>query len=150
MLTKVDLPVDFDFKLDTGELDQIAANLPREIEKRLSRNATRAGAKIIAEAAKQLAPYDSNRNNNKHIRDAIKVKHVKGTPNLMRIGIRSKDAPHAHMQEFGTVNHPPQPFLRPAAVFMQQKAIGKLLNNLSQGILRESRKLSGKSKKRRK
>lgn len=125
--------------------------LPTDIKKRVTRNAVAAGARVIRDAARQLAPYDPGRTKGTHLRDGIIATRKPGTNDIFIIGTRTKGkkkVPHAHLLEFGTVKMSAKPFLRPAAMMMQQKAIGKVFNNLANGILRESKKLAGATKKR--
>ena len=141
--------MDLDFDFDTSELDNILKQLPEEMGKRVTRNAVAAGARVIRNEARKLAPYNSRRTSGVHLRDAIRSERIKSTNDVFRIGTRSREAPHAHLQEFGTVNHSPQPFLQPAAASSIAKATGRMINNLSNGILKQSKILAGKAPKKR-
>lgn len=63
----------------------------------------RSVAHDIADAARRLAPVDTGR-----LRDGIIVLESANTTEI------ASTAPYSLFQEFGTVNHPAQPFLRPA------------------------------------
>jgi HK97 gp10 family phage protein len=142
--------MEFDFEMDTGELESILNNLHDEIKLKVTRLAVAAGARIIRDSAKSLAPYDSSRSSGVHLRDAIVVSRVRSTNDVYIIGTRSKGkkaAPHAHLQELGTVKMSPQPFLRPASEVSAQAAINEIIKRLEKGALREAKKLAKKGKK---
>ncbi len=145
--------MDFDFELDTGPLANLLDKLEDETAKKVVRNATAAGARVIRDAARELAPYDPSRTEGTHLNEAIIVKRLQGTNDIMRIGAltgSSKNgAPHAHLVEFGTVNQPANPYLRPAATLVQQQVAVQMFKILGNGIFREARKLAGKGRKKR-
>jgi len=144
--------MDFDFELDTGPLDNLLKQLPEETQKKVVRRSVAAGARVIRDGARELAPYDPSRSEGTHLRDAVMVKRLQGTNDIMRIGTLTgsspKGAPHAHLVEFGTVKMSAKPFLRPAALFTQQATAVKMFRILANGIFREAKKLAGKAKKR--
>lgn len=148
--TGANLLVDADFELNTGELDEILKKLPGELKRKVTRNAVSAGARVIRDAAKTLAPYDKSRTSGVHLRDAIVSKRKKGTNDIFKIGVISgpKGAPHGHLVEFGTVNQLGQPFLRPAAKQTAPEVAGRIIRNMVNGINRESKKLAGKGKRK--
>lgn len=139
--------MDFDFEIDTTGLESLLKKLPGETSKKVTRNAVSAGARVIRDNAKKLAPYDHSRKSGTHLRDGIVAKRVKGTNDVYSVGTQKfgkKKVPHAHLVEFGTVKAPPQPFLRPAAALSQQLAALKMIENLARGIFREAKKLAGR------
>lgn len=139
--------MDVEFNIDTEEVQRLLKKLPDATAKKVTRLAVSAGAREIKKKASELAPYDPKRTSGVHLRDAIVVQRLKGTNDIFVIGTKGggkKGAPHAHLQEFGTVNQPPQPFLRPAGELALPAAISKIVKSLGTGILRESKKLAGK------
>lgn len=139
--------MDFDFDIDTKQLDNILSKLPGKAKQRVTRNAVAAGARVIRKAAKKMAPYDSKRTTGTHLRDGIVIKRENRKTDVHIIGTQStgkRAVPHAHLQEFGTINHPPHPFLRPAYAQSREAALKKMFDKLGDGILRESKKLAGK------
>ena len=140
--------MDISFNLDLGELRSIVNKLPKELKQKVTRNAVRSGARIIKERAKELAPYDNKRVVGIHLRDAIIVKHVKGTNDIHRVGVKggSKGAPHGHLLEFGTVKMAARPFLLPAFIETKPLVAKRMIQNLSNGVLKQSRILAGKGK----
>lgn len=145
MKTKGDLLVDFDLEIDTGQLDAILKQLPDQMQKKVLRNSVAAGARVIRDKAKELAPYNPKRKSGTHLRDAIAAKRVSKTNDLFDIGVRrtgKKRAPHGHLLEYGTVKMEAKPFLRPAADQSFDKAVGRILNNLNNGILKVSKEIA--------
>lgn len=136
--------MDIDFNLDADVALGVLRRLPTEVKNKVAQQAVAAGARVIRDKAKELAPYDGSRSSGVHLRDAIVVAKVKGTNDVYIIGTRSKgkkSAPHAHLQEFGTIHHPPNAFLRPAADLSTQEAAIKMIKKLSAGILKATRRL---------
>ena len=138
--------MDIDLKFNTSELDSILNQLPTEIKRKVTRNSVRAGANIIRKRAEELAPHDESRQKGIHLRDALIVRRVKSTNDIFRVGVRGGKggAPHGHLLEYGTVKMPAKPFLLPAFKNMKQEVIKRIVRNLGNGVLRESRKLAGK------
>ena len=93
--------------------------LPDATAKNVMRRVLREAGKPIAETARQLAPFEDG-----DLRDSIAVstklsksqrkKHRKGGKDDVEVFVGAGPHPQAHLQEFGTSNHPAQPFLRPA------------------------------------
>ena len=139
--------MDFDFKLDSTQLNNIISKLPAKAEGRIRRNAVAAGARVIRKEAKAQAPYNEKRVTGTHLRDGIVIKRVDRNTDVHIIGTQStgkKAVPHAHLLEFGTVSMRPQPFLRPAFDNKKDAAKEKMLDKLGDGIVREAKKLVGK------
>ena len=93
--------------------------LPDATAKSVMRRVLKTHGKAIQKRAQELAPEDAG-----DLRESIVVstkltkrqrkQHRKASKDDVEVYIGANDAPHAHMQEFGTKNHPPQPFMRPA------------------------------------
>jgi len=142
--------MDFDFKMDTGELESILNNLHNEIKLKVTRLAVAAGARIIRDSAKSLAPFNPYRSSGVHLKDAIVISRIRSTNDVHIIGTRSKGkkaAPHAHLLEFGTVKMSPQPFLRPASEVSAEAAINEIIKKLEKGVIREAKKLAKQGKR---
>lgn len=84
-----------------SRLPEIIAELLPAIEA-----AERAGAEVIAQAAKARVPVDSGR-----LRNAI---HVETGPDGAYVVAGDREAFYGHIVEHGGVNHSPHPFLVPA------------------------------------
>ncbi|MFS0736935.1 HK97-gp10 family putative phage morphogenesis protein [Sphingomonas sp. 1P06PA] len=73
------------------------------------RAALKAGGEVIASRAKELVPVDTGA-----LRDSIEVQLPSGNAPTAIVGAREPQGFYDNYIEFGTVNMPPQPFLRPA------------------------------------
>ncbi len=132
------------------ELEAALAELGEVPRRRVGRDALRAGGEITARAARALAPVDEG-----NLRESIDVSGVLAPSQR---GAQKKVAadqeqfvgpgqhPQAITQEFGTVNHPPQPFMRPAWDSTKDqvlKTIGDhLWVGLEQAQKREARRIA--------
>jgi HK97 gp10 family phage protein len=54
-------------------------------------------------------------------------------------------APHAHLQEFGTVNHPPKPFMRPAWDGRKRGAAEAIRDELKSEIEKAAKRIARKA-----
>lgn len=72
---------------------------------------------VVRKWARYFAPYDPKRKKGEHLRDAILVSDgpLAFTDCLVTVRYKRPGAPHAHLQEFGTVRMAAHPFMRPAA-----------------------------------
>ncbi len=119
--------------------------------RKISKNATRkalskaakAGAEPIAKRMKELAPVDTGR-----LRDSIKTSFAYRSSNTARVRIGPRIKPkegygvaYDVFQEYGTSDHPAQPYARPAADEKKELAI-EIVRSVMQGaVLEEVRKL---------
>lgn len=108
------------------ELEAALAGLPRATGKNVLRRVLKTRAEPIAEAMRSMAPDDPETGGN-DLRSsiALSTRLSKRQAGLHRKMFRNDKAavemfvgagplPQAHLQEFGTVHHGPQPFARPA------------------------------------
>lgn len=101
------------------EVQTALRRLPDATAKNVIRRVLRKAGKPIADRARELAPVDDG-----DLRDSIGVStklskrqrklHRKGGRDDIEVFVGAGPYPQAHLQEFGTVDHPAQPFLRPA------------------------------------
>ncbi len=138
--------------LGLRQLGEAMRGLSRDMALKVARSATAAGATVIKKAAKANI-IKSPSVDTGHLRDAVITKRLgKSETDLTSEHIvtvrgrgkstKKKDgtvsttagAPHAHFVEFGTVNMPPEPYLRPA--FDQEKgnAVTAIKDKLAQRI----------------
>lgn len=108
------------------ELEKALATLPKATGKNVLRRVLRARAEPIADAARASAPDDpATTSGDLKSGIAVGTKLSKRQAGLHRKMFKNDRAavemfagagpdPAAHTQEFGTINHPPQPFMRPA------------------------------------
>jgi HK97 gp10 family phage protein len=151
MVTKTVLKVD-----GLRQLGEAMKDLDEKISTRISWSATGGAAKIVKAAA--IKKIESNPSiDTGSLHDAVIVKRV---PNREREGVtaahyvtvrgRGKPynkkgqkvarAPHAFLVEFGTVNMPAEPFLRPALEENQTQAIDEMKRRLIAGIDKATKK----------
>lgn len=144
-----------------AELDKLLKELPAKIEGNIMRGAVRAGAKVLEEKAKQLAPVDDG-----DLRESIRVstRSRRGRVSAT-ITAGNKKVFYAHMVEFGTarhlikpkkrkslffaglarevVDHPgssAKPFMRPALDNNQREAVDAAASYIRQRIEKEAAK----------
>lgn len=128
------------------ELERNLHALPRSVTKRVVRHALRKGGEPIIEAARARAPVRTGA-----LRDSIggsyrlskrqKRLHRKASAEEYFVGAGGKGARHAHLQEFGTVHHGPQPFLRPAFMAEQGEALRIVADELGKAVMRAAKRL---------
>ena len=132
-------------KFDVRKLNKKLKTLESKIEKKLTRQALRAGAKIIAKEAKLRAPVDTG-----ELKSKIKVWALRRS--RKRIGVLvgtsakeyTGDQFYAAFVEYGTKDMPAKPFLGPAAEAKGPEAAAVVGKTLADGIEREIAKLRGK------
>ena len=137
-------------------LGQAMKALGNEVGTRIARSATAAAAKPVRrEAVARIVSSPSVDTGS--LRDAVIVKRAgKGettgltSEHLVTVRGRGKPfnkkgqkvarAPHAHLVEFGTVNMPAEPFLRPAFEAKKREAVDEMSKALQRGIDRAAKK----------
>lgn len=131
------------------ELDAALEALGDSQSKQVVRRTLKQLGKPIAEEASDLAPVDMTRDDGPHLYESIRVtsslesrykrrlRNPKGTVSIF-VGPDRK-AFHAHLQEFGTVHHAPQPYMRPAWDKHKGALIGRLKEMLWANIQRRIR-----------
>ena len=134
------------------EIEQALADLPKATAKNVVRRVLKTRAQPIAEAARRRAPVDQG-----DLRASITVgtklsktqrgKHRKRTPGTVEMFIGAGPHPQAHLQEFGTVNNPPQSFMRPAWDGGKDALLAGLKDDLWDEIKKASARLAKKAAK---
>ncbi|WP_418186735.1 HK97-gp10 family putative phage morphogenesis protein [Aliarcobacter lanthieri] len=103
--------------IKSDDLMKVLKKLPKNIQKNIMVGATRAGANVVRDKAKELVPKDT-RNLEKSIgtiRRNSKNRAVVHFSVTNRKGRKqSHDGWYGHFAEFGTVKQAPEPFMRPA------------------------------------
>jgi HK97 gp10 family phage protein len=122
------------------EIEARLRELGGAVSGRLGVNATKAGARVIAAAARQRVPVRTGR-----LKKGITVV---GDDDLRRQGgsMRAayatvKGVPYAHIVELGSSRMAAKPFLRPALDEYGQAAVDKMGGNLWGGLVRELAKV---------
>lgn len=123
--------------------------LPAAVGKKVVRDILIERAEPIAETVRALAPVDQG-----DLRDSVAVStrltraqraiYRKEGPGDVDVFIGPGAHPQAHLQEFGTEHHPPQPYLRPA----WDQHIDKVFENIVEDLWAAIRKaLARRAKK---
>ena len=115
----------FEFDLDTDELtaySKVLAKAGRKVGQAGERVTVTFGQRIV-DSAQDIVAVDSG-----ELHDSIGLLERSGGGDVVAT------APHAGFVEFGTVNMPPQPFLRPA-FRKHRKGYRQALLNVSVGLL---------------
>ena len=147
------------------ELQQALNQLPLEIQKRPLRSAVSAGAKVIVDEAKRLAPQGETGNLRKALyryrsrsqssrgQETFLVGVRKGKKNyvdsaknrrLNRVGKKytvEGEAFYWRFVEFGTSKMPARPFLRPAFESKKNQAVETIKNRLAVAIENTAKKM---------
>jgi HK97 gp10 family phage protein len=87
-----------------GMIDAMSAKEVKQV--------ARGGGEIVADVIKREAPYDPNRKEGIHLRDAIFVGGGKQDKPDVLVGVNLRKAPHGLLVEFGTTKKQPNPFFR--------------------------------------
>ena len=125
------------------ELEKALSDLPKATGKNVLRRVLKKRAQPVADAMRATAPDDPATGGN-DLKSSIGVStklsprqrglHRKfGGKAAVEMFVGAGPVPHAHLQEFGTVNHSPQPFARPA----WDSGKGPLLEGLKDDIWAE-------------
>ena len=139
------------------ELDKALSELPKATGKNVLRRVLRNVAAPIAEDMRSRAPDAPGSSPNRDLRQSIGVS-TKLSPNQRRLhrrAFRNDKAsvevfvgagalPHPHLQEFGSVNHGPQPFARPAWDAHKHMALAKIKEELWSEIDKAAKRIARK------
>lgn len=129
------------------ELDKAFKQLPRATAKSVLRRALKKAAKPTAVAAESLAPLGPTGNLRASIEVSPRLKKSQrrgGRPEGVELYIGST-APHAHLLEFGTVNMPAHPFLRPAWDSTKQRVLDAIESEIWESLSKAARTLAKKA-----
>lgn len=78
-----------------------------------------------------------------------KRKHRKPDRNDIEVYVGAGPHPQAHLQEFGTKDHPPQPFMRPAFDAEKRSVFEGIKNDLWAEIMKAVERLARKTSRTR-
>jgi HK97 gp10 family phage protein len=139
------------------ELEAALADLPTATGKNVLRRVLNARAQPIADAASSMAPDDPATGGH-DLRSSIGVstklsprqkglhrKMFKDDKAAVEMFVGAGPLPQAHLQEFGTVHHGPQPFMRPA----WDEGQGQLLDGIAADLWSEIDKAAKRVAKKR-
>lgn len=136
------------------ELGRAISALNGEVAVRLASRATGAGSRVIKKEAQtniERSPSVVTRSLHgavitkkvpkseaEHHSEHIVTVRGRGKP-YNKKGQKVDRAPHAHLVEFGTVNMPAEPFLRPAFEAKKEQAVTEMATVLRDGIERATK-----------
>lgn len=144
------------------ELEAALSDMPKATAKATIRRALKKAARPIEAAAENLAPVRTGRLQ-KSVETSAKLskrqaaiqRRLTGSgPKLTIDGFRSEPSksveiyvgagvvPQAHLQEFGSANNPPQPFLRPAWDANKRKALASIKDDLASEIAKTAARVA--------
>ena len=134
------------------EIEDALRQLPDATAKSVLRRVGKKHLKPVAKRAKSYAPKDQG-----ELRDSITVgtklsktqrrKRRKADRNDVEIYAGAGPLPQAHLQEFGTKEAPPQPFMRPAWNSEKRGALGGIAKYLWAEILKAAERLARRATK---
>jgi HK97 gp10 family phage protein len=124
-----------------ADLNRRLAQLPATVNRRVQIDALKAGAEVIRREAATLAPRDE-RAKPPHLADSIVIAVATGQDEVgekqtaVEVGPSRKPSDHFYgfFQEFGTVRHRAQPFMRPAFDTQSGRALNIVLSTLWNAI----------------
>lgn len=133
------------------ELERALAQLPKATGKNVLKRTLMKAGQPIEVAAEAQAPELRG-----HLKRSIststkltkrqKSQHRKQS--TVEVFVGAGGLPQAHLQEFGTVDHPPQPFLRPAWDANKMRALESIKGDLWAEIKKAAERLARKAAKR--
>lgn len=140
------------------ELEALLRELPDRLARSVVTGGLRAGATVIARAAKEKAPEDTGSLKSKigvgrprtvdgkrSVPVAVKGGVIRAVPKDRKKARKIVPARTAHLVEFGSERLPARPFMRPALDEAGPRAIARIAEVMSRGVDREARALaSGK------
>lgn len=126
----------------------ILKKLPQNVQRRVLRQATRAGASVLRLAVRRAAPIGDQpsalADKFGPLKTNIRVIRLKrGIPkDQAEYRVDTGDSPQGFWREFGTSRQPAQPWFRPAVDSAWDKAVARIKERLARGVEREAVKLA--------
>lgn len=123
--------VKVDMRLEgVKELEQNLKRISREVQQNLMTYALVAGAEVVREGAKRLAPVGETGALAEGFRTEVDTGEEKGT---VKMGPRIKTF-YGYFLELGTSKMSPKPFMRPAVESKSQEALEAIAATLKRGL----------------
>jgi HK97 gp10 family phage protein len=129
------------------DLERVLGALGKDVATRIGRKAVRDPAQVLATVLRLTAPYRPGRRDRPngadygHLRDNLKVVSVRAKkPGLLLYRVTTGDAFWGNFLEFGTVNMPARPWMRPQVDAMKGEIVDIQVSTLSLGIERAAKK----------
>lgn len=135
------------------ELDEALSQLPKATGKNvLRRTGVRALAPVIADAKKLVPVHLGDLRDSLRVTTKLSKRQQRANAKAVAEGKASVQLyagaaalPHAHLQEFGTQNHAPQPFMRPAWDANKERVLELIKSELGDEITKAAARLSRKA-----
>ena len=125
------------------EIAAVLKNLPPDVERKLTNQALRAGARVIRNRARQLVPVKSGLTKKAIVvRSADRRSKARGAQIV--VGVLRNRANIGRFLELGTVRQNAQPFLRPAVDETKTETVRAIAASLDKGIKRQVKALSSR------
>lgn len=121
------------------ELQRKLKRLPDKLARKVSGQATRAAMTPIRKAIRKNAPVGPTGNLKRSTFTRLK-RYQQGQYFLATVGPKWPLGAHGHLIEFGTVNQPPRPYVRPIWDQMHTQAESELGRQLGNRIEKEAAK----------
>ena len=127
-------------RVDGHALIKALRQLPSQMQKSTLASGSRAGAKVLAERARALAPTDTG-----ELRRQITVGTGRAKRGSARHAVYFKGERYrvAHLLEFGTAHQPAQPFIRPAIQQAAEEAIQAAALAVGKNFAMNAEKVAG-------
>lgn len=132
------------------ELDRALGELPKATGKAVLRRVSKDALEPTAALARDLAPRDEG-----HLGASITVaakltrrqgaQQRKSNKSTVEMHAGPGGLPQATAQEFGTLNHPPQPFMRPAWDATRHEVLDHVASELGAEITKAAKRLARKA-----
>lgn len=131
------------------ELELALAEIAETPRRTVGRNALKAGGEITARRARELAPKDEGDlvesiDVSGKLAPSQKAEHRKHASDIEQF-VGPGTHPQAIQQEFGNVNHPPRPFMRPAWDSTQDQVLQRIGDELWIGLQKAQRNAARKA-----
>lgn len=152
-----------------NEMQKVLRALPDRMATRVNAGATRKAAKEVMDAFRLAAPVGEGRHKAGHGRDNIVMKKLAGTRNFAKYVVHTGKAFWLYFYEYGRAGiqvetketltngkvvfgtevapQPARPTFRPVFLSVAPKAFNTLAMEMSKGLMREAKKLSGEYRK---
>lgn len=141
--------MDVSFSFHGGKELQAALNeLPKTIERKIGRQALRAGAKVLAKSLRASVPVDLLTQDGIHLKDSIVVFRPRATRANMVIRVAYKGGAKLYGKriEFGDSTRRPQPIWRRTISVDGKRVMQVVIDKLALDLIKEVDRLAKKSR----
>lgn len=136
--------MDVEWKFVGGpELNKALKELPISVERKISRQALRMGAKVLVNHLKKTLPVDAVTPDGIHLNKSVIASRPRGLRSklVLRIGYKGLARKYGHIIEFGNSEIEPRPVWRQSVTAVGDKVIQTTIDKLAKDILVEANRL---------